>query len=107
MGQNRNKWKVLITVAMTTMMATMDASITNIAFPVLTRVFKTDVSVVMWVTVAFVLVSTSAMLIIGKIGDMVGRKRIYLTGIAVFTLGLLACALAKGIGQLIFFRTLQ
>jgi hypothetical protein len=51
----RSKWKTLITVAVTTMMATMDASITNIAFPVLTRVFDTDLSVVMWVSVAFVL----------------------------------------------------
>jgi len=102
-----NKWKILITVAVTTMMATMDASITNIAFPVLTRVFETDISVVMWVSVAFVLVSTSSMLIIGKIGDTVGRKRIFLIGIAVFTLGLLACALAESIGQLIFFRALQ
>jgi EmrB/QacA subfamily drug resistance transporter len=104
---SRNKWKILITVAVTTMMATMDASITNIAFPVLTRIFDRDVSVVMWVTVAFVLVSTSSMLIIGKIGDMVGRKRIFLVGIAVFTLGLLACALAQSIGQLIFYRALQ
>ena len=107
MGMNQNKWKVLITVAVTTMMATMDASITNIAFPVLTRIFDRDVSVVMWVSVAFVLVSTSSMLIIGKIGDMVGRKRIFLVGIAVFTLGLLACALAQSIGQLIFYRALQ
>ena len=103
----QNKWKVLITVAVTTMTATMDASITNIAFPVLTRVFETEVSVVMWVTVAFVLVSTSSMLIIGKIGDMIGRKRIFLAGIIVFTLGLSACALAGSIGQLIFFRALQ
>lgn len=103
----QDKWKVLITVAVTTMMATMDASITNIAFPVLTRVFETEVSVVMWVTVAFVLVSTSSMLIIGKVGDMVGRKRIFLAGIVVFTLALLACALAGSIGQLIFFRALQ
>jgi EmrB/QacA subfamily drug resistance transporter len=107
MGMNQNKWKVLNTVAVTTMMATMDASITNIAFPVLTRIFDRDVSVVMWVSVAFVLVSTSSMLIIGKIGDMVGRKRIFLVGIAVFTLGLLACALAQSIGQLIFYRALQ
>jgi EmrB/QacA subfamily drug resistance transporter len=104
---DRKKWKILITVAVTTMMATMDASITTIAFPVLTRVFTADVSVVMWVSVAFVLVSTSSMLIIGKISDMVGRKRIFVAGIALFTLGLLACALAESIGQLIFFRTLQ
>jgi EmrB/QacA subfamily drug resistance transporter len=103
----QDKWKVLITVAVTTMMATMDASITNIAFPLLTQVFETDVSVVMWVTVVFILVSTSSMLIIGKISDMVGRKRIFLAGIVVFTLALLGCALAGTIGQLIFFRALQ
>jgi len=103
----QDKWKVLITVAVTTMMATMDASITNIAFPVLTLTFGTSLTVVMWVAVAFVLVSTSSMLIIGKIGDLVGRKRIFLAGIAVFTLGLMACALAGSIGQLIFFRALQ
>ena len=53
------KWKALITVAMGTMMATMDASITSIALPVLTEVFEKDLSVVMWVTVAYILVSSS------------------------------------------------
>jgi EmrB/QacA subfamily drug resistance transporter len=102
-----DKWRVLITVAMAMMMATMDASITNIAFPVLTRVFRIEVTTVMWVTVAFVLVSTSSMLIIGKLSDMVGRKRIYAGGIGIFTLGLATCALSESIGQLIFFRALQ
>ncbi|MBN2468750.1 MAG: MFS transporter [Deltaproteobacteria bacterium] len=103
----QNKWKILLTVAVTTMMATMDASILNIAFPVLVGVFNTDVTVVMWVTVAFVLVSTSSMLMIGRIGDIVGRRKIFLAGILIFTLGLLTCALAGSIGQLIFFRSLQ
>ncbi len=102
-----DKWKALLTVAMGTLMATMDASITNIAFPALTRVFSAELTTVMWVSVAFLLVSTSCMLIIGKISDVVGRKRIYVAGIAVFTLGLLTCALAQSIGQLIFFRALQ
>lgn len=101
------KWKALLTVALGTMMATMDASITNIAFPVLTKVFKADLTTVVWVTVAYVLVSTSSMLIIGKIGDLTGRKRIYAIGMGIFTLGLLACSMANTIEQLIFFRSLQ
>jgi EmrB/QacA subfamily drug resistance transporter len=104
---NPSKWKALATVAMGTMMATMDASITNIAFPVLTRVFQTDLTIVMWVTVAYILVSTSLMLVIGKISDLVGRKRIYVCGMALFTLGLVACSLAHTMSQLIFFRALQ
>jgi len=102
-----DKWKILLTVAMGSIMATMDASITNISFPVLTRVFNAELTTVMWVSVAFVLVSTSCMLIIGKMSDHLGRKRIYVVGIALFTLGLVICALAQSIGQLIFFRALQ
>ncbi len=101
------KWKALVTVAMGTMMATMDASITSIAFPVLTRVFDKDLDVVMWVTVAFILASSSLMLILGKISDLIGRKRIYALGMAIFTLGLAACSLAQTIEQLIIFRIFQ
>ncbi|MBW1803186.1 MAG: MFS transporter [Deltaproteobacteria bacterium] len=104
---DRYKWKVLITVAVGTFMATVDASITNIAFPILTKVFRAELTTVVWVTVAYILVSTSSMLIIGRIGDIMGRKRIYAAGMGIFTLGLLACSMAQSIGQLIFFRTLQ
>ncbi len=101
------KWKALITVALGSMMATMDASIINIAFPALTTVFQADLTTVVWVTVAYVLVSTSSMLIIGKIGDLMGRKRIYVLGMGIFTLGLMACATAESVGELIFFRAFQ
>ena len=101
------KWKALATVALGTLMSTMDASITNISFPVLTRVFKADLASVMWVTLGFILVCSSLMLILGKISDLIGRKKIYAGGMAVFTLGLMACSLAQNIGQLILFRILQ
>ncbi|MBW1782553.1 MAG: DHA2 family efflux MFS transporter permease subunit [Deltaproteobacteria bacterium] len=107
MGTPSYKWKALVTVAMGTMMATMDASITTIALPVLTEVFDKDLSVVMWVTVAFILVSSSLMLILGKISDLIGRKRIYAIGMAIFTLGLGACSLAQTIQHLILFRAVQ
>ncbi len=105
--QNTYKWKALVTVAMGTMMATVDASITNIAFPILTETFHAELTTVMWVTVAYILVSTSSMLVLGKTSDLVGRKRIYSLGMAIFTVGLIACSLSQSIGQLIFFRTLQ
>jgi EmrB/QacA subfamily drug resistance transporter len=101
------KWKALATVAMGTMMATVDASITNIAFPILTETFHTELTTVMWVTVAYILVSTTSMLVLGKISDLVGRKRIYSLGMGIFTVGLVACSLSQSIGQLICFRTVQ
>jgi len=105
--QKTYKWKALITVAMGSMMATVDASITNIAFPILTETFHAELTTVMWVAVAYILVSTSSMLVIGKISDLVGRKRIYSLGMGIFTVGLIACSLSQTIGQLIFFRTIQ
>lgn len=104
---NAYKWKALTTLAVGAMMATMDASITNIAFPTLTKTFNKELTTVMWISVAFVLTSTSAMLTLGKIADLVGRKRIYVLGTAVFTLALFACSLSQSIGQLIFFRIIQ
>ncbi|MBN1106325.1 MAG: MFS transporter [Deltaproteobacteria bacterium] len=101
------RWKALITVAVGTLMATMDASITNIAFPVFTRVFRTDLTTVIWITLAYILFSTSTMLILGKLSDVVGRKRIYVTGMLLFTMGLTACSVADGIGEMILYRCLQ
>ncbi len=101
------KWKALLTVAMGTMMATMDVSITTIAFPELTRVFQTDLATVMWIAVAYILVSSSLTLIFGKISDFIGRTRIYIAGMAVFTAGMAACALAQNVEQLIIFRIIQ
>ena len=101
------KWKALATVALGTLMGTMDASIANISFPVLTRVFQADLTAVMWVALVYILVCTSLMLVLGKISDLIGRKKIYAGGMAIFTLGLIACSMAQGIGQLILFRILQ
>ena len=101
------KWKALATVALGTLMGTMDASIANISFPVLTRVFQADLAAVMWVALVYILVCTSLMLVLGKISDLIGRKKIYAGGMAIFTLGLIACSMAQGIGQLILFRILQ
>lgn len=101
------KWLVLITVCVGAFMSGMAASMINISFPRLSAVFKTDVSIVLWVTVAFLLVSTGLMPVLGKIGDIFGRKRIYILGLALFTLGLILSAISQNIFQLIIFRIIQ
>ncbi len=72
------KWKALATVALGTMMGTMDASITNISFPILTKTFGVSVTTIVWVSLAYILASTSLMLILGRVGDLLGRKRIFI-----------------------------
>ena len=101
------KWKALAPTAMGMFMAAMDASITNIAFPILIEALHTDLPTVVWVTLAFTLVGTSSMLVLGKISDQAGRKKIYSIGMCIFTAGMGACAIAQTIGQLILFRAVQ
>lgn len=101
------KWKAMITVALGTMMGTMDSSITNISFPILTRAFGVELTTIVWVTLAFILTSTSLLLVLGRAGDLFGRKRIYIGGVLVFTLGLTLCSLSQNVTQLILFRVFQ
>ncbi len=101
------KWKAIATVALGTMMGSMDSSITNISFPILTQAFGVSVTTIVWVSLAYILASTSLMLILGRVGDLFGRKRIYMGGTLVFTLGLTFCALSQNVTQLIIFRVFQ
>ena len=102
-----NKWWVLATVCTATLMGTMDASIVTISFPALTRVFDTTPSVVVWVALAYQLTVTGTLLTIGRAADIIGRKKVFVTGLLVFTLGLVLCPLSQGILQLIGFRVVQ
>lgn len=101
------KWLALITASVGFFMGTLDFSIVNISFPRLTKIFETDPTVVLWVTVVYLLVSTGLLLVFGRIGDMFGRKRIYILGFVIFTIGLTLCAVSQSILQLILARILQ
>lgn len=101
------KWLALFTVSIGSFVATLDASIVNISFPSLTKAFAVEPSIVLWVTVAYLLVSVNLMLPAGKMGDVLGRKKIYVMGFALFTTGLILCSLSQSITQLILSRMVQ
>lgn len=101
------KWLTLGTVGIGVLASTLDGSIVNLAYPALTEAFNTDPSTVLWVTVAFLIIGASLALPLGALGDMLGRKRLYSVGFAVFTVGLVLSAMSQTIGQLIIFRVLQ
>jgi len=88
-------------------MATLDGSIVNVALPTLTEFFKTDITTIEWVVMAYLLTITSLLLSLGRISDMVGRKLIFAGGLAVFTVGSGLCAFSTTEGQLILFRIFQ
>jgi len=101
------KWLALLTVAIGTYMSTLDVSVVIITLPRLTKVFEIEPSVVLWVSITYLLVSTGLMLTLGKIGDVFGRKRIYVLGFILFTAGLIFCSLSQNIVQLILARAFQ
>jgi len=101
------KWLALFTVSIGAFVTTLDASIVNISFPSLTKIFAVEPSVILWVTVTYLLVSVSLMLTVGKLGDALGRKKIFATGFALFTVGLVFCSLSQSVTQLILSRMVQ
>ncbi len=101
------KWLVLLSVSMGVFLGTIDGSIVNVALPTLETALNTNFATVQWVVVSYLLVLTSMMLGVGRLGDMIGKKRIYLTGMGVFTAGSLLCGVAPTIGALIAFRVIQ
>lgn len=101
------KWLVMLAVGTSVFLATIDGSIVNVALPTLVRAFETNFPTVQWVVLAYLLTQTTLLLGVGRLGDMVGKKRIYNTGFVVFTLGSVLCGLSPTVYWLIFFRVVQ
>lgn len=101
------KWRCLIAVCFGTFMATMDFSIVNVALPTLSDEFDKPPDTVVWVALASSLMVTGITLTAGRIGDLYGRKRVYITGWIIFTIGMLVASFAQTVEQLIAFRFFQ
>ena len=101
------KWRAMLAVCFGTYMATMDVSIVNVALPELSRAFHAPADQVVWATLASSLVVTGLTLTAGRAGDLYGRKRIYMAGWVIFTVGMAVAGFAQTIEQLIAMRLFQ
>lgn len=88
-------------------MILVDSTIVSVAIPSLITAFSSDVNTVLWVTSAYLLAYAVPLLITGRLGDRVGLKRVYLAGLAIFTLSSLWCGLTTTIEGLIWARVVQ
>ncbi len=89
------------------LLATIDASIVNIALPTISDYFQTSVQTTAWVTISYLLVVTAFLLVFGRLSDVYGQKLVFISGMIVFTIGSGLCVLSASIGQLIAFRAFQ
>lgn len=101
------RWLIFSVTVMGTFMAVLDSSIVNVALPVIAVSFGVELTVVQWVVTAYLLVISSLLPLFGKMGDMYGRRRIYLLGFSIFTIGSLLCSLSNAVWLLVAARVVQ
>lgn len=89
------------------LMAGLDSRIVIVGLPQVASSLRADAEQAIWITQAYVLGSTVALLLIGRVSDIVGRVKLYTSGFGVFTLGSLLTSLAANPAQVIAFRAVQ
>ncbi len=105
-GWKSRGW-VTLNVSIGVFMSTLDASIVNISLPTITQSLNTHLKAVAWVVTAYFIIITGFLLLMGKLSDLFGQRRIYLFGFFTFTLGSALCGLSPSISFLIGSRMLQ
>lgn len=101
------KWYVMLATGLGIFLGTIDGSIVNVALPTISKDLGTTFASVQWVVIAYLLTLATLTLGVGRLGDMLGKKPIYTTGFAVFTVGSVLCGLAPGVATLIAARVVQ
>ena len=102
-----NPWLVLVLVCMAQFMVILDATIVNVALPSIQKDLEMSDSDLQWIVNAYALVFGGFLLLGGRAGDLVGRKKIFLVGVVIFTVASLLNGLAPSSELLIVFRGLQ
>ncbi len=103
----KGRWLVLAAVVFGLFMPMLDNLVVNVALPAIQRELAAQVSDTQWIIDAYILTFAAYMLIGGSLGDVFGRKKLFLGGMVLFTAASLACGLSQSIEQLIAFRALQ
>src|SRR4051812_32819292 len=104
---SRRKWMALVVVCLAQLMMVVDMTIVNVALPVVQRDLRFSQADLTWVVNAYLIAYGSFLLMAGRLGDLVGRKRVFLTGLLVFTAASAVCGLADDQLVLIAARFVQ
>jgi EmrB/QacA subfamily drug resistance transporter len=100
------RW-ALASLALAVLQASLGTSIANVALPNLAQAFNASFQAVQWIVIAYLLAITTLIVSAGRLGDIMGRRRLLLIGISLFTLASLLCAMAPTLWLLVAARALQ
>ncbi len=106
-SSDRSRWIALVVLCVGMLMIVLDATIVNVALPSIQDDLGFSQSSLAWVVNAYLIAFGGLLLLAGRLGDLVGRRSVFLTGLAVFTLASLACGLAQSQEVLVLARFVQ
>ncbi len=101
------QWWLLAAVGLSSLMVASQTSALNAILPFVARSFGVDLPTIQWVVLAYLIVSSGLLLAFGRLGDMIGQRRLFLIGFAIFIGGSLLSALASSLAWLIATRIIQ
>lgn len=103
----RKRWGALVVLCLGVLMTTLDGTIVNVALPSIRTDLAFSETSLVWVVNAYLLTFGGFLLLGGRLGDLFGSRRLFLLGIALFTLASLSCGVARSQGLLIGGRAIQ
>jgi EmrB/QacA subfamily drug resistance transporter len=106
-GGDRRRWLALAIVCLAQLMIVLDTTIVNVALPAIQRDLNFSQGTLTWVVNAFLVTFASFLLLAGRLGDLFGRKRVFLAGVILFTAASALCGLATDQAALIGARFIQ
>ena len=107
MPADPHRWRVLAVVATAFFMTILDVSIVNVALPSIGRSLHFSPENLQWVITAYAIAFGGFLLLGGRAADLLGRRRVFIVGVALFTIASLVCGLAQSEGMLIVARAVQ
>jgi EmrB/QacA subfamily drug resistance transporter len=107
MGNNPNRWWTLACVCVGTFMLLLDITIVNVALPAIQKDLGANFTDLQWVIDAYALTLASLLLVSGSVADIVGRRRVFVTGLVLFSAASLACGLSTSPTMLTLARAVQ
>jgi EmrB/QacA subfamily drug resistance transporter len=106
-GPDPRRWKALAVLSIAYLMVVLDVSIVNVALPSIQRDLHFSTESLQWVVSGYALTFGGFLLLGGRAGDLLGRRRLFIAGLALFSLASLLCGLSVSSGMLIAMRLLQ
>lgn len=103
----RHKWWALLGLSLLAFTAFLDFTIVSTAIPFIQKAFRVSVSQLQWVMGIYGMLMSMSMIIVGRIGDLYGRRKIFYCGFILFTIAAIGAGASANIDSLIFFRGLQ